>query len=176
MEAKSQLFGQYGKGSSYRNSQGRMARSSWFFSWSPKPCSQPIATEDQKLIFLCTDIAIEFGRSYNELTKLVTLENPNFLANPEKKECWIKFGVSESALKELKVSHSRLLQIIGSAEVFCQVKSSIQDILLFESNPKKCDLKDKPIPFKLFETEIKKMNLYTYLEFDEMVYSIPLQS
>jgi hypothetical protein len=113
----------------------------------------PLKIKVKDLFSLCPETSIEFIRTYHAETRLINLEAPIIMVDPSAKEVWIRFGVSRTSLKDLGLSRPKLLSLIkGNGIEYREVKSTNPENWMFESKQtKKCDLKDRCIPFELFK-------------------------
>jgi hypothetical protein len=138
----------------------------------------PLHIKVKELFSLCPEIASEYERTYMQSSNLIELYEPELLINNDKEEIWIKFSVERHNLKELRLSRPKFLALISpSGGKYHQVQSDEEDWWTFESEqPKKFNLRNKKLLHEFIYSDIKNINLFTYIAPEGVNYLVPVQT
>jgi hypothetical protein len=118
---------------------------------------------------------VECLRTFHESPRLINIKEPDVLYDPDKLEAWIKFSVNRDDLKSMKLSRSKMLQLVTyDGNTYRQVKSNDR-VLTFESSIPKQFAFDDNLHSNLSE-EIKAFNLFVFLSDKQLTYAIPIQN
>jgi hypothetical protein len=140
--------------------------------------ANPTKIKIKYLFALCPEIAIEFARTYGESSKLIRLVEPQILYDQGKHKIWIRIAINRDDLKENKISRFALLRLISEgATRYHQVQNNDSENWAFEfETPKDIPARHRGLFCRLLTQEIGKLNLFTFLLQDGLVYHIPIQT
>lgn len=138
----------------------------------------PTKLKISDLFSFLPEVSIEYEKTYFKPTRLLELREIDSLIDPDTREFWIRFSIEKDVMRDLKLSKPKLLQqITYRGNGYVQVKSSDAELWAFQLE------RAKNIPngqnsglYKLVENEVNQLNIFSYMEFGELVYSIPEQS
>lgn len=166
-----------------RESVSISTRGVWHVLWETlegKKCvvANPMKMSVRELFSLCFGISIEFERVYDKLPSLIDDVEPDVLIDRPGKQIWLRFSVDRDDLKELKITRPKLLNLITyNNSTYRQVQSSDKNLWTFElEQPKPIPLNYKDPLIHIIQSEIQQLNLFASLRFEDLIYSIPIQT
>ncbi len=132
----------------------------------------------KKLFSLCPEISVEYEKAFDEKRKTIEVE-PDVRFDRAKNEIWINISVKKDELKDLRISSKKFFDLIGHENGIYRRVRGDNDSLMFESMPIEIGQKNKDLWFDLIKSEIRNLNLFSYLDYnkcDRLGYAVPVQT
>jgi hypothetical protein len=129
----------------------------------------------KELFALCPEISIEYQRIFGDRIPRVEIVEAALVHNPDRNEVWIRFSVYSHALKRLKISRAKFIELIKTNDItYKQIVSKEDELWTFESEPKKYGQNYRGALLSIFQPEINNLNIYSVLDSEELKYYIPI--
>ena len=156
-------------------------RGVWHVLWEVlvgRPCAIPNPTtlKVRDLFCFCPEISIECERTFGRGTKLIDLIKPNVVFDSKIREVWINFSFLREDMRKQRLSRPKFFDLVStSGNTYHQVKSDESEKWTFElDQPKR--YKPKQALFDVINEDIRGLNPFVHLMFDELGYAIPVQT
>jgi len=116
------------------------------------------------LLSYCPEISHEYQQSFGEISKLLTLIEPNIMTD-NNNNCWIIFSVSKEELISLGLSKNRFLDLISpSNNHYDEVQPDTEKSLKFQTSHSQTIVQPNDIDFyKVLHNDIISLNPSVHL-------------